>query len=170
VSSFRKRAPEGRGRDAPGTGNDSEQAERAALMLLARRDFATQELAARLSERGFDAPIVAQIIAALCARRALDDARFAGHFVAYRAARGQGPVRIERALADLGVATVHIEAALAEGPDWRSLAAEARRRRFGATVPLLWTERSRQARFLQYRGFSADHIRSALVSEDTADP
>jgi len=166
VSSFRKRAPEGRGRDASGTANDIEQAERAALTLLARRDFAAQELAARLGERGFDAATVATIIAGLRERRALDDARFAGHFVAYRAARGQGPVRIERELADLGVAAEHIEAALREGPEWRSLAADVRRRRFGAAVPGAWSERSRQARFLQYRGFSADHIRSALGSED----
>jgi len=41
-----------------------------------------------------------------------------------------------------------------------------RARRFGAEVPADWREKARQARFLQYRGFSADHIRSALGASD----
>ena len=41
-------------------------------------------------------------------------------------------------------------------------AREARIRRFGPEVPLERAQKVRQARFLQYRGFSSDHIRSAL--------
>jgi regulatory protein len=42
-------------------------------------------------------------------------------------------------------------------------------RRFGAEVPQDWPERARQSRFLQYRGFSNDHIASALDGSG-ADP
>ena len=38
----------------------------------------------------------------------------------------------------------------------------ARARKFGPELPKDWKERSRQARFLQYRGFSTDHIRAVL--------
>ena len=47
-------------------------------------------------------------------------------------------------------------------PDWSAIAREVRRRRFGPKAPADWAEKGRQARFLQYRGFSNDHIRSAL--------
>jgi len=55
--------------------------------------------------------------------------------------------------------------ALATGPDWRILASEVRLRKFGTQEPPGWPEKARQARFLQYRGFSSDHIRSALGAD-----
>jgi SOS response regulatory protein OraA/RecX len=40
-------------------------------------------------------------------------------------------------------------------------------------IPESWSDKARQARFLQYRGFSSDHIRFALGSDfdpdDSAD-
>ena len=109
-----------------------------------------------------DAAVVQALVAQLRARRMLDDERFAGHFTAYHRARGQGPERIRRELALLGVEAALIDAALAAVADWAVLARQVRARRFGAEPPADWRGKARQARFLQYRGFSADHIRSAL--------
>jgi len=95
----------------------------------------------------------------------LDDARFAQAYVSYHAGRGQGPVRIGAELAALGLTAGEIDAALSAGPDWRALAREVRARKFGAAEPESRSEKSRQARFLQYRGFSSDHIRFALGSD-----
>jgi regulatory protein len=92
----------------------------------------------------------------------LNDERYAANFVAYHADRGQGTLRIARELRDLGLSEETIEAALASGPDWRALAREVRIRKFGLPAPADWAEKARQARFLQYRGFSSDHIRSAI--------
>jgi SOS response regulatory protein OraA/RecX len=64
-----------------------------------------------------------------------------------------------------GVAAALVEEALASVADWAALAREVRRRRFGPEPPADWKEKGRQARFLQYRGFSNDHIRSALGAE-----
>jgi regulatory protein len=36
-------------------------------------------------------------------------------------------------------------------------------------VPESWPEKARQARFLQYRGFSSDHIRAALGADFDSD-
>ena len=58
-----------------------------------------------------------------------------------------------------------VEVALAEGPDWRALVTEVRNRKFGPEPPPDWPEKARQARFLQYRGFSSDHIRLALGAD-----
>jgi regulatory protein len=141
----------------------------AAVALLARRDFASGELAGRLQADGYPAEAVAVVIADLTAERILDDARFAGHYVAYHAQRGQGPRRIAADLSARGVAQVHIEAALAAGPDWSAQAREVRKRRFGAIAPESWAEKAKQGRFLQYRGFSSDHIRSALGPDFESD-
>jgi regulatory protein len=130
--------------------------------LLARRDYAGGELAGKLCERGFTAPVVQILIEELRARGLLNDERYAGHFVQYHLGRGQGPMRIRRDLKAAGVAATLIDAALAAVSDWAEIARQVRRRRFGVKAPASWPEKGRQARFLQYRGFSNDHIRSAL--------
>jgi regulatory protein len=159
VPSLRKRAPR---RSSAADPTDAAAAELAAVGLLARRDFACGELGAKLRERGFDAAVIEPLIEALRARRLLDDGRYAANFVRYHSARGQGPVRIRRDLDAVGVDAELIDSALEVVPDWAALAREVRRRRFGANAPQLWREKGRQARFLQYRGFSNDHIRTAL--------
>jgi regulatory protein len=143
----------------------------AAVTLLARRDFACAELASRLQAAGYPAEAVAALMADLTAERILDDSRFAAQYVAYHAQRGQGPRRIAMDLANRGVAQALIEAALAGGPDWAALAREVRIRRFGLTPPESWAEKAKQGRFLQYRGFSSDHVRSALGPDfESEDP
>jgi regulatory protein len=150
---------------------DPDRARLAAVAHLARRDFATGELADRLAQDGYAAEAVATVIADLSAAHILDDARFAAHYVAYHAQRGRGPRRIAMELGKRGVAQPLIEAALAGGPDWAALAREVRTRRFGRTPPKSWAEQAKQGRFLQYRGFSSDHVRSALGPDfESEDP
>ncbi len=137
----------------------------AAVALLARRDFASNELREKLESHGYDPDVTAGVVAELSGRHVLDDGRYAENYVAYHSKRGQGPVRIAADLRALGVPAELIEGALAAGPDWRALAQEVRRRKFGPEPPQKWSEKARQARFLQYRGFSADHIRSAVSAD-----
>jgi regulatory protein len=112
----------------------------AAVTLLARRDFASSELAAKLEEQGYDHAVVGEAVQELVTGRILDDARFAENYVAYHAERGQGPVRIGSDLKRLGLAGELIDAALAAGPDWRARAREVRIRRFGLAGPKTWAE------------------------------
>ncbi len=133
--------------------------------MLARRDYASGELRARLEAKGYEAAVSAAVIEVLKASGALNDARFAGNYVAYHAARGQGPVRIGADLKALKLPGELIAAALGEARDWQARARTARLRKFGRAPPASWREQSRQARFLQYRGFSSDHIRAALGTD-----
>ena len=162
MPSLRKRAPKRRLASDP---LDAAAAELAAVALLARRDYACGELAGKLRERNFDAAVVAHVLDELRARRLLNDERYAGHFVQYHVARGQGPQRIRRDLEVFGVAPQLIEDALAAVPSWVAVARAVRRRRFGPAPPAGWKETAQQARFLQYRGFSNDHIRGSLDTE-----
>jgi regulatory protein len=131
-------------------------------VLLARREHASAEARQKLLEQGYEAAVVEQVLADFTNRHLLDDARFAEHYVSAHAGRGQGPVRIRHALADLGLPAPVIEHALIEGPDFRALCRQLRQRRFGEAPPADWAEKAKEVRFLQYRGFSLDHIRSAL--------
>lgn len=141
----------------------------AAIALLARRDLPSGELCERLGARGFEPEATAVALAALATEGALNDERYAHNYVAYHAGRGRGPIRIGADLRARGLPQELIEAALASGPDWRVVAAAARARRFGKPAPASWRERARQARFLQYRGFSADHIRAATGADPDTD-
>jgi regulatory protein len=138
----------------------------AAVGLLARRDYSSGELRNRLERKGFEPAAAAAAVAGLIEDRAVDDARYVENYVSRHAERGDGPLRMAAELAELGLPAQLIDAALAAGsPDWYSRAGEARIRRFGPEVPLERAEKARQARFLQYRGFSSDHIRSALGAD-----
>jgi len=148
---------------------DPAAARTAAVALLARRDLPSGELRERLSERGFAPAATAAALAALAAEGALNDERYIYNYVAYHAARGRGPIRIGADLRARGLPQELIEAALGSGPDWRAAAAAARVRRFGKAVPASWREKARQARFLQYRGFSADHIRASTGADSDMD-
>jgi len=139
-----------------------ERVRAAAVALLARRDFASGELRQKLERQGFERPLVEEAVADLVEGGVLNDARFAENYVSYHAGRGEGPLRIAAELEALDLPTPLIEAALAAGPDWRARAREVRIRRFGVEVPETWPQKARQGRFLQYRGFSSDHIRAAL--------
>jgi regulatory protein len=156
----RRRKPDPAAAAAP---DDQQAARLAALKLLNRRDYGARELRERLAERGFAAATAQSIVDRLVLEKLLDDSRFAEHFVAYHANRGQGPVRIAHKLREAGVAAELISASVDAGSaDWRRRCAEARRKRFGAREPASWAERGKQARFLAQRGFSSDQVRAAI--------
>jgi len=139
------------------------------VALLARRDYASGELSQRLEAKGYDRETIAALVQDLRSRRILDDVRYAENYVTYHSGRGEGPERIRQGLLGLGLPAGLVEDALKAGPDWRQLAREQRSRRFGQEIPEGGSEKARQARFLQYRGFSSDHIRAALGAEFDAD-
>jgi regulatory protein len=156
----RRKPPDPAAAAAP---DDQQAARLAALRLLNRRDYGARELEARLAERGFTAATATAVVERLLQEKLLDDARFAEHFVAYHANRGQGPVRIAHQLREAGVAEELVAAMVDAGSaDWRRRCAEVRRKRFGASEPASWAERGKQARFLAQRGFSSEQVRAAI--------
>ena len=157
---LRKRQP--RRRASGEQAGDPAAALAAAVTLLARREFCSIELAARLAARGFEPDTVRATLAELIERRYLDDERYARQFVVVHAERGQGPQRIRRDLAELGLPTALIDTHLESYGDWAALARRVIARRFGATPARGWPQTARRMRFLQYRGFANEHIRSAV--------
>jgi regulatory protein len=162
----RRRSPSSASEEARA---DAHGTRAAAIALLARRDFASAELRAKLCAKGFDDNSAAAVIAELVREGVVNDVRYAQNYVAYHARRGQGPIRIAAELRQHGLATALVDAALCGGPDWRALARKVCRVRFGPQAPASWAEKARQARFLRYRGFSADHIRAATGADSDVD-
>ena len=138
------------------------------MALLARRDFPSGALREQLTAKGFAASDSEAMVAELQREGVINDERYAQNYVAYHAGRGRGPLRIAAELRRHGLPATLIDAALSSGPDWAALARRVRATRFGRP-PASWAETARQARFLQYRGFSSDHIRAATGADPDLD-
>ena len=134
----------------------------AALDALARRDHASEDLRRKLLEKGYDAGVVAPLLDALRAEKLLDDRRFTENFVAYHAARGQGPMRVRAELRRHGLEGSPVEECLESFPDWIVQLRRVRQKKFGAKLPDNYADKQHQARFLGYRGFTSAQIRTAL--------
>jgi regulatory protein len=141
---------------------DARAARAMALNALARRDYSCEDLRHKLLEKGYDASVVLPLLDALRDEKLLDDRRYLENFVAYHAARGQGPVRIRVDLRRHGLQGPLIEEYLDAYPDWIVLLKKARLKKFGAKPATNYADRQRQARFLGYRGFTSAQIRMAL--------
>ena len=141
---------------------DGRAARVAALDALARRDYASEDLRLKLLEKGNDAFIVAHLLGALRDEKLLDDRRYMENFVAYHAARGQGPHRIRLDLRRHGLQGALVEEYLDAYPEWSAQLTKARLKKFGADTPKNDADRRLQARFLSYRGFTSAQIRMAL--------
>ena len=160
--------------DLPSSEVDSataEQAERkaveaTAVRLLARREHSVEELRRKLSARGYSEAAVETVLSKLQAKRLVSDNRFVAGFIHHHAQRGQGPIRIRAELRQQGIAANLVDAALDEADvDWLAQARVVHRRKFGSAPSRSLAERAKQARFLQYRGFSSDQIRAVLKAD-----
>ena len=116
----------------------------------------------KLLDKGYDVSVVAPLLDALRGEKLLDDRRFTVNFVAYHAARGQGPLRIRADLRRHGLEGFLSEECLDAFPDWILHLRRARQKKFGTAPPSNYADGQLQARFLGYRGFTSAQIRSAL--------
>ena len=82
--------------------------------------------------------------------------------MAYHAARGQGPVRVRLQLRQKGLEGPLVDERLASYPDWMLHLREVQKKKFGVAPPSNYPEKQRQAKFLNYRGFTSAQVRSAL--------
>jgi len=149
---------------------DDAACKRTAIDLLARREHSRLELERKLATRGFPKTVIAPALDALEQSGVLAATRFTESFIRSRIAKGKGPARIRAELAERGVAGEQAAELLRGGDvDWLATARAVRRKRFGAEPPRDFRERAKQARFLQYRGFTADQVRAALELDADSD-
>ncbi len=135
----------------------------AAMNLLARREHSLGELRQKLQRRFDDAVMLETQLQKLVEENLQSDDRFAESFARQRAGRGHGPARVrqemrEKNLSDIAIARAFEAAEL----DWWALAEGVFRKKFGEPGRVDLKEKARRIRFMQYRGFSADHYEHLL--------
>lgn len=133
------------------------------MQWLARREHSRRELQDKLLKKGCGAALAAEVVGQLESEHLVSDDRFMESLIRARRSRGYGPLRIQKELQEKGVAPEAISDWLdATSRDWIDDIRRVQRKKFGARLPKNYTERARQARFLQYRGFTYDQIQQLL--------
>jgi regulatory protein len=141
-----------------------EEAFDAAWRFLARRDRTETEIRVRLERNDVDPELVEEVLDSLKDGGYVDDAEYARRFAEDRRnLDGWGGERIERRLADLGIAREHIRAALAsdDGHDELDAACELLARRF-PRPPETPRELERALGFLVRKGYELELAHDAL--------
>ena len=134
-----------------------------ALKALGRREYSYWELQQKLLTKSENSQLITAVLDKLKSEQLLDDIRFTEAYVRMRSNRGYGPIRIQIELRNRGIADETINEIIdAKKPEWQQLAISARKKRFGSQIPKDLQERAKQMRFLEYRGFSHQHCRSAF--------
>ncbi|MEX1220820.1 MAG: regulatory protein RecX [Idiomarina sp.] len=142
---------------------DAEQASEVLLRLLARREHSYVELARKLQQRGFDPDTSRSVIDQAVTRGWQSDERFMQSFLQERIRQGDGPLKVRAAAQQRGVSSAEVDAALENVEiDWAEQCYEKLLRRFPDQVPLDAKDKNKRMRYLQQRGFSFEHIKSAL--------
>ena len=125
---------------------------------LVRREHSARELGRKLKNHGPSAA-VDRVICQLQERGEQSDTRFSEMLCRSRFNSGKGPVKLLHELRGHRIDDGIISAAMLEYEGlWTELANQVRSKKFGDAAPTSLQEWSRQARFLQQRGFSASHF------------
>ena len=148
------------------TACDPQAVRKKALAMLARREHSSDELRGKLTAKGFPAEVNDAVLSGLDREGWLSDERFVEAFIRARAERGYGPVRIRAELRERGVDDGVIAAYLdMRDPAWLPRLERVWAKRFDAKRPADISERARQTRFFQTRGFTSEQIRSVVERE-----
>lgn len=136
----------------------------AAFRLLTRREHSQFELRHKLTQKGWSAATVDELIQELASKGWQSDERFIGSFIREKLMQGQGRIKIiAQATQQRGVDRQLVEAALAEhAVDWQQRCRELHQRKFGEQPPADRKEWSKRVRYLQQRGFNGDEIFAVL--------
>ena len=134
-----------------------------AMRLLATREHSQHELRRKLSQKGHDTSDIERAIEQLVAQKLQSDERFVESFIKSHRERGKGPKRIRLELQQHKLADGLVEMYLDENDDaWKELARTVKSKKFGDKKPDDFQQQVKQARFLEYRGFTHDQISAVL--------
>ncbi len=149
--------------DAP----TAQQARCWAMNALARREHSALEIRRKLQLKGCNESLAGTTVTQLQADGLISDDRFSEGLVRYRRNRGFGPKRIAMELREKGVDEAITEQWIDhKHPAWFDAAVQVKEKKFGVSYPDSYDEWAQQARFLQYRGFTFEHINHALRYTD----
>ena len=137
-----------------------------ALELLSRREHSQAELRTKLLQRGYEQTSIDECIATLAQRDLQSNTRFAEQYIRMRANRGYGPRRIEAELRQRGIDDTLIETLLDERDTmWLTHIVQVKNKKFANDSAPTYQAQAKQMRFLQYRGFTTEQIKTVLGND-----
>ena len=137
-----------------------------AMDFLARREHSRHELTRKLESKCYSSEEIESTLDSLVRDNLLSDQRFAEAYVSSRSKRGFGPQRIARELSQRGIdESIQQQAIDTCEVDWWALAREQQQKKF-KVLPKDYRDKAKQARFLQYRGFSFEQINAVFSLDD----
>lgn len=138
-----------------------------ALNYLARRDHSRQELKHKLKTKGYAKELISTVIQSLVEDGAINESRFAENFIFWRREKGYGPERISMELLAKGIdQTIIGEHIHLTDNAWITAASRIWHKHFKGKLATDFKTRSKQIRFLLYRGFTRDQIESVLDASE----
>jgi len=132
-----------------------------AIQYLANREHSYLELSRKLQNKEYSPDEIEQALNRLVDDNLLSDIRFGEAYVRSKVNQGQGPVRIHQQLLAKGLLNDQIEHSFTVNDiDWDSIIERVWLKKFTESKDVSITEKSKQWRFLQYRGFTPTQITS----------
>ena len=137
-----------------------------AMRLLATREHSQYELRRKLGQKGHEAEVIEQVLAQLIEQKLQSDARFVESFVNSYRERGKGPNRIRLELQQHRLPAELVDSYLDDRDvTWKEIALRVKLKKFGEEEAADFPQRMKQAKFLEYRGFTHEQI-SAAIGDD----
>ncbi len=133
---------------------------RVALNALSRRDHSVAELKQKLLKKSDDVECIQQVLQSLIDKGFLNDTRFSELLIHSKYRQGLGPRRIALLLKEKGLSSHSVNTAFKD-EEWYEGLAMTWAKRF-SEKPKDNKSYGQQARYLQYRGFSLEHINRFL--------
>ncbi|MFT4652769.1 MAG: regulatory protein [Kangiellaceae bacterium] len=131
--------------------------------LLSRREHSQFELIQKLALKGFDQKLCVQQLQFFIDKRIQSDERYLEAYVRSAFLKGKGPQVIRQTLSQHNIDGTHVKQYIYDDDyNWYNLAVEVRAKRFGQELPIDFTDKQKQMRFLEYRGFEQEQINAAF--------
>ena len=143
--------------------NEQRDAEQQGIRLLADREHSRLEMRRKFLARDYDPGVVEEVLRSLEKQGLLSDERFTEQYINVLRRKGFGPVRIRALLRERGINDTMISEWVDHREDeWRHLMIQTARRKFGDSKGGDFSQKSKIARFLEYRGYPEFMIRDYL--------
>jgi len=117
--------------------------------------------------KGYSPSLISIVIEQLISGGLQSDQRFTETYLNSRLQKGYGPLRLRQELYERGIDDKLVDICIDNlDIDWRDVLHSVRQKKFGEKLPTKFNDQAREARFLQYRGFSADLIRQFYKNDN----
>lgn len=138
-----------------------------ALRLLTRREHSAYELQQKLIQQGYAEEDIVNEIQFLQEKKWQSDERFTESFVHYRQQQNKGPLRIKQELKQRGIAEHLINKYINDYDEvWFEKAKIVCNKKIKLSELKDIKKRAKAYRYLQYAGYTSDHIQAALKIEE----